>query len=109
GAVMPVVVNVANTGTVAGDEIVMVFVSFLDSKGRRALKELKAFARVHLAAGEEKQISIPLRLADLDYFQMDAPTASTGKWVVESGTVQITVGGSSTNLPRSANVMVNGY
>ena len=33
GAVLPVVVNVANTGTVAGDEIVMVFVSFPNTTG----------------------------------------------------------------------------
>ena len=73
GAVLPVVVNVANTGTVAGDEIVMVFVSFPEHDGRaRPAKELKGFARVHLAAGEEKQITIPVRLSDLDYFQTDA-------------------------------------
>ena len=46
GAVLPVVVNVTNTGTVAGDEIVMVFVSFPDTKARRPAKELKGFARV---------------------------------------------------------------
>ena len=55
GAVLPVVVNVANTGTVAGDEIVMVWVSFGANTQRparqRPAKELKGFARVHLAAG----------------------------------------------------------
>jgi beta-glucosidase len=109
GAVMPVVVNVANTGSVAGDEIVMVFVSFPSTTARRPLKELKGFARVHLEAGEEKQITIPVRLADLDYFQMDSPTARTGKWVVESGEVKIMVGGSSTSLPLTETVMVKGY
>jgi beta-glucosidase len=109
GAVLPVVVNVANTGTVAGDDIVMVFVSFPGTTARRPAKELKGFARVHLAAGEEKQITIPVRLADLDYFQMDSPTAETGKWVVETGDIRITVGGSATNLPLSGTVKVNGY
>jgi beta-glucosidase len=109
GAVMPVVVNVANTGTVAGDEVVMVFVSFPGTQARRPVKELKGFARVHLEAGQEKQITIPVRLADLDYFQMDTPTGTTGKWVVESGTVNIMVGGSSTNLPLMASVQVHGY
>ena len=102
GAVLPVVVNVANTGTVAGDEIVMVWVSFGANPQRptyaqRPNKELKGFARVHLAPGQEKQITIPVRLSDLDYFQVDAAGATTGKWVVETGTVQIKVGGSSTN------------
>ena len=109
GAVLPVVVNVANTGTVAGDEIVMVFVSFPSTTARRPVKELKGFARVSLDAGEEKQVTIPVRLADLDYFQMDSPAAKTGKWVVESGDVKIMVGGSSTNLPLSGTVTVNGY
>jgi beta-glucosidase len=109
GAVLPVVVNVANTGTIAGDEIVMVFVSFPDTQARRPAKELKGFARVHLDAGQERQITIPVRLADLDYFQMDSPTGNTGKWVVESGNVKVMVGGSSANLPLSATVKIDGY
>ncbi len=109
GAVMPVVVNVANTGTIAGDEIVMVFVSFPDTQARRPAKELKGFARVHIDAGQERQITIPVRLADLDYFQMDSPTGNTGKWVVESGNVKVMVGGSSANLPLSATVKIDGY
>jgi len=109
GAVLPVVVNVANKGNVAGDETVMVFVSFPGTTARRPTKELKGFARVTLAAGEEKQITIPVRLADLDYFQQDSATANTGKWVVESGDVKIMVGGSSTKLPLTGTVKVNGY
>jgi beta-glucosidase len=109
GAVLPVVVNVANIGTVAGDEIVMVFVSFVGTTARRPLKELKGFARVSLAPGEEKQISIPVRLSDLDYFQTDAANPRSGKWVVETGQVKISVGGSSTSLPLTATVNVNGY
>jgi beta-glucosidase len=109
GAVLPVVVNVANTGTVAGDEIVMVFVSFPNTQARRPVKELKGFARVNLGPGEEKQISIPVRLSDLDYFQVDGADPTKGKWVVETGPVKIMVGGSSTNLPLSAMVNVAGY
>ncbi len=85
GAVLPVVVNVTNTGTVAGDDTVMVFVHFPNTTARRPFKELKGFARVSLAAGEAKQVTIPVRLSDLDYFKTDAPssTASTGSWVSE--------------------------
>jgi beta-glucosidase len=113
GAVLPVVVNVANTGSVAGDEIVMAFVSFPQTTVPRRVnqKELKGFARVSLLPGEEKQITIPVRLQDLDYFQTDGDPAksTTGNWAVESGEVKIMVGGSSTNLPLSATVKVNGY
>lgn len=109
GAVLPVYVNVANTGTVPGDEVVMVFVSFPDTTARRPAKELKGFARVSLQPGEEKQVEIPVRLSDLDYFQVDPNNPSGGHWVVESGPIQIMVGGSSTNLPLMATVNVNGY
>jgi beta-glucosidase len=113
GAVLPVVVNVANTGSVAGDEIVMAFVSFPGTKGRRFDKELKGFARVSLAPGEEKQVTIQIRLSDLDYFQQDsadvAPAVTSGKWIVESGDIKIMVGGSSTSLPLYGTVTVNGY
>ena len=109
GAVLPVVVNVQNTGAVAGDEIVMVFVSFPNTTARRPPKELKGFARVNLAAGEQKQVTIPIRLSDLDYFQTDATNPRAGHWVVESGPIQIMVGDSSTNLPLTKMVNVNGY
>jgi beta-glucosidase len=111
GAVLPVVVNVKNTGTVDGDEIVMVFVSFPNTTARRPDKELKGFARVSLAAGEEKQVTVPIRLSDLDYFQTDpgGDSIRTGHWVVENGPVQIMVGGSSTNLPLTGTVNVTGY
>ncbi|HEY7372557.1 MAG TPA: glycoside hydrolase family 3 C-terminal domain-containing protein [Polyangia bacterium] len=109
GAVLPVVVNVANTGTVAGDEIVEVYVSFVGTTARRPAKELKGFARVHLEAGQEKQITIPVRLSDLDYFQTDSADPTAGKWVVETGTVKVQVGGSSDKLPLTQTVLVNGY
>jgi beta-glucosidase len=109
GAVLPVTVNVKNTGTVDGDEIVMVFVSFPNTMARRAPKELKGFARVGLAAGEEKQVTINVRLSDLDYFQTDSSDPRSGHWVVESGPVQIMVGGSSANLPLTTTVNVTGY
>jgi beta-glucosidase len=111
GAVMPVYVNVKNTGDRPGDEIVFLFVSFPNSTAanRTTIKELKGFARVSLAPGEEKQVLIPVRLKDLDYFQPDSPTATTGKWVVEDGPINIMVGSSSTNLNPPVSVNVQGY
>jgi beta-glucosidase len=110
GAVLPVLVNVANTGTVTGDETVMVFVSFPDSAApRRPVKELKGFVRVRLDPGQEKQVVVPIRLQDLDYFATDAANPTTGGWRVESGHVDIMVGGSSANLPLKARVAVSGY
>jgi beta-glucosidase len=109
GAVLPVVVNVKNTGTVAGDEIAMVWVSYPGTSARRPAKELKGFQRVRLAAGEEKQITIPVRLSDLDTFKTEDAVNRTGKWVVESGDLKIMVGGSSASLPLTKTVTVHGY
>jgi beta-glucosidase len=109
GAVLPVVVNVQNTGSVAGDEIAMVWVSYPGTTARRPQKELKGFQRVHLAPGEEKQITIPVRLSDLDYFQTDSADPMAGKWVVETGDIKIMVGGGSTTFPLTGMVSVSGY
>lgn len=109
GAVLPVTVSVKNTGGMDGDEIVMVFASFPDSAVPRGPKELKGFARVSLKAGEEKQVTIPLRLKDLDYFQVTDANNRKGQWVVESGNVDIWVGGSYTTLNKVGSVPVTGY
>ena len=105
GGILPVYVTVENTGSVAGDETVMLWVRYPASTApRRPKKELKGFARVSLAPGERKQVLIPVRLKDLDYFDM-----ATNQWVVESGPIEINVGGSSVNFQKTATVSVTGY
>jgi beta-glucosidase len=99
-------VDVTNTGTMKGDEVVFLFVSYPNTKARRPAKELKGFYRVSLeamgTAGNAKRITIPLRVADLKYWDM-----TTSKWVVESGPVKVMVGGSSASLPLTDTFMVN--
>jgi beta-glucosidase len=104
---MNITVDVTNTGTVAGEEIVYLFASYPNTTARRGVKELKSFRRVQLDPGVTKRINIPLRVADLKYFKADSPTASTGQWVVEKDTVKIMVGGSSDSLPLSDTFQVN--
>jgi beta-glucosidase len=81
---------VKNTGKRAGDEVVQLYVKQLDSKVSRPLKELKDFARVHLAPQEEKTIKLTLPAARLAYWDTQAD-----RWVVEKDQIEITVGGSS--------------
>jgi beta-glucosidase len=91
GGAVNVSVDVTNTGTVAGDEVVLLFVSYPSTKAaRRSAKELKGFARVSLDPGAKKTVTIPVRVADLKYWD-----SATSAWVVESGPVKVTVGGSS--------------
>jgi beta-glucosidase len=92
--VVYVTADVANTGTVAGDEVSFLFVSYPGTKARRPVKELKGFFRETLNPGETKRITFPLRVADLKYWDNTA-----NAWQPPTGTVQIMVGGSSDNLP----------
>jgi beta-glucosidase len=83
-------VDVANTGSRSGDEIVQLYVRYPESKVERPLKQLRGFQRVTLAAGETKTVTLRLTGADLAYW-------STAKraWVVEPGRVEVMVGRSS--------------
>lgn len=104
---IPVTVDVHNTGGVDGDEIVMVFVRFIDENNvppagvQRSVKELKAFRRVNLPKGVGKRVTIDLRASDLKVYD---PASKTMK--VPTGKVQILVGPSSDRtklLPASDN------
>ena len=92
--VVNVSVDVTNSGSVAGDEVVLLFVSYPNTSKKRPSKELKGFARVSLAAGAKQTVQIPVRVSDLKFYD-------TSGWAVESGTVKVMVGPSSANLPLS--------
>ena len=66
-----------NTGTVSGADVVQLYVSALGSRVERALRELKAFARVELAPGETRSVHLAVPATDLAWY--DAPNG----WVVE--------------------------
>jgi beta-glucosidase len=86
--------DVTNTGTVAGDEIAFMFVSYPDNGVRRPPKELKGFQRVTLNPGETRRLTFPLRVADLRYWDMNK-----NQWQPTIGDVQIMVGPRADTLP----------
>jgi beta-glucosidase len=102
GGIVNVSVDVTNSGSVAGDEVVLLFVSYPNTTKRRSAKELKGFARISLDAGAKKTVTIPLRVSDLKYWDKDA-----SNWAVESGSVKVMVGPSSATLPLSDTFTVN--
>lgn len=63
-----VVLDVTNTGTVEGDEVVQLYVSAIGSKVERAPKELKAFTRVALQPGVTKTVQFRLPVTRLAYY-----------------------------------------
>src|SRR5262249_40768917 len=78
-------VRVRNTGRWAGDEVVQLYVSHLDSKVSRPLKELKDFTRIHLSPREEKNVTFTLPASRLAYWDAQAK-----RWVVEKDQIEIT-------------------
>jgi beta-glucosidase len=93
-AVVNVSVDVTNSGTVAGDEVVFLFTSYPGATGKRPTKELKGFARVSLAAGAKQTVTIPLRVSDIKFWDGNGP------WSYPSS-VKVMVGPSSDKLQLS--------
>ena len=83
-----------NTSAMNAEEVAQVYVSRPYSRIARPVKELKGFQRVALKAGERKTVTIPVRRSDLYHWDEAAQT-----WMLEPGTLHISVGGSSDNLP----------
>jgi beta-glucosidase len=92
---------VKNTGQRAGDEVVQLYVKHLDSKVSRPLKELKNFTRIHLAPLEEKTVTFTLPAARLAYWD-----ARADRWDLEKDQIEITVGGSSSEVRLKKTVRV---
>lgn len=90
GANIEVSAAISNNGQIAATEIVQCYVSFPGNIQPRAHKSLKAFARVKLAAGETRFVSMSIPVADLRYRDL-----GTHSWRLEHGAHRITVGGSS--------------
>ncbi len=98
-------VDVQNTGTRAGQEVVQLYVRDLEStpstgSGHRLMrpeKELKAFAKVSLEPGETKTVTLALNRESLAYYD----DGEQG-WVAEVGEFEVLVGRSSRDIQASA-------
>ena len=102
--VIDVTAEITNTGTAPGSEVAFLFVSYPQTQARRSVKELKGFIRTPvIAPGQTVQVTIPLRVADLKYWDT---TSDPAGWVVETGPVNVMVGGSSDSLSLSDSVTV---
>ena len=82
-------VEVTNTGKLAGEEVVQVYVRDEVSSYTRPVKELKGYKRVSLEAGETKTVEIPLDADALAFYDKDY------NYVIEPGTFSIMTGNSS--------------
>ncbi|MDT3498163.1 glycoside hydrolase family 3 C-terminal domain-containing protein, partial [Bacillus toyonensis] len=96
-----VLVNVKNTGSIAGKEIVQLYIKDVESSMIRPEKELKGFEKVELQPGEEKTVSFILNKRSFAYYNVELKD-----WHVETGEFEILVGKSSKEIVLQDNIFV---
>ena len=83
-------VDVANTGEVAGDEVVQLYIHQKWGSDSRPMRELKGFKRITLQPGETKTVTFQLGPDELKYWSTNA-----GQWIQEAAEFDIWVGADS--------------
>jgi beta-glucosidase len=99
GPVVTVGVDVKNTGSVAGTEVVQLYIRNTDASVEQPVRELKGFQRVTLAPGETKHVEFPLGFKELSFYNVELERT------VEPTTYKIWVGGSSLAKAETALVV----
>jgi beta-glucosidase len=90
GSSVAVTVEVTNTGSMAGDEVVQLYIHQKAGSDSRPMRELKGFERVTLQPGETKMVTFNLGPAELSHW-----STSSGKWVLDAEPFDIWVGADS--------------
>jgi beta-glucosidase len=92
GGTLPVSVAVANTGSRAGQETVLLFTRQRYASVRPPVRRLRAFQKLTLQPGESRTVTFNLSADDLRYVGRD------GRWVLEPGTFDVMVGGQTASF-----------
>lgn len=95
--------TVTNTGSVAGTEIVQLYVAKKNSELFRPVRELKGFARVTLAPGEKQRITIMLDDKAFRFWNVKA-----NRWEIEGGEYELLVGASVEDIRLCEKISVHG-
>lgn len=95
--------TVTNTGSVAGTEIVQLYIAKKNSELFRPAKELKGFARVTLAPGEKQRITIMLDDKAFRFWNV-----KTNRWEIEGGEYELLVGASVEDIRLCEKISVHG-
>jgi beta-glucosidase len=90
GNAVTVTVDVTNTGKVAGDEVVQLYIHQKSGSDSRPMRELKGFERVPLQPGETKTVTFELGPEQLKYW-----STSVGGWVQDAAAFDLWVGSDS--------------
>ncbi len=101
-ATVNVSVDVTNTGSRDGDEVVQLYVRHVHSAVWRAAEELKGFQRVRLAPGETGTVTIRVPLSSFAYWN-----DKLSRFVVEKEPVELRIGDSSRNILLTTRIQVH--
>ena len=93
-------VDVTNTGSVAGTDVVQLYVRDVFASMVRPEKELAGFARVLLNPGETKTVTFDLKATQLAFLTTDM------KWKVEKGAVDVMIGKSCDDIALATQVQI---
>ena len=89
-------ITVKNTGTMAGDEVVQLYIRDLVGSVVRPVKELKGFQKINLKAGESKTVSFVIRPDDLKFYNNDV------KFIAEPGDFKLFIGTNSRDVKEAS-------
>ena len=92
-------VTATNTGARAGTTVVQFYVGEIEASVPRPVRELKAFRKIVLGAGESQDVTVELGWRDFAFFD-----AAKGCWRVEAGAFEISVGLSAADIRETAEV-----
>lgn len=87
-------IDVSNTGEMAGEEVVQLYINDLQCSGVRPIQELKDFARVALEPGETKTVDFTITSDKLAFYNIQ------NEKVVETGAFEVMVGPNSQDLQK---------
>jgi beta-glucosidase len=94
-------VDIKNTWTRAGDEVVQLYAKHLNSAIERPIKELRGFQRITLQPNETRTVQLTLRGTDLTYWDVGKHS-----FVVEPGSVRLMLGNSSADVRLEKTIVV---
>ena len=93
--------TLANKGNMPADEVVQLYVARPEATVAWPVKELKAFDRVSLAAGETKTVTLEIPVKDLRYWNVDK-----NAWDLEHGKLVLLLGAASDDIRQQAEVTI---
>ena len=88
--------DLTNLGEMEADEVAQLYVKRIDSKIERPAKELEAFDRITLKAGETRKVTLEFPVSELAHWDM-----SVNDWVLEPGKIEILVGSASDDIRQT--------